>query len=94
MVFEWQLDDLTRMLGNHAEGFDLHAWFGALDQRARASGVVIPQRDNGAWLHAQTLHEAQRRGLPMAVAPTMVGAGKQTTRLAGALARIHAEERP
>jgi hypothetical protein len=93
VVFEWQLDDLTRMLGDHTEGFDLHAWFDALDQRARASGVVIPQRDNGAWLQAHTLCEAQRRGLPIAVAPAVHEVGKQTTRLAGALARIRAEER-
>ena len=92
MVFDWQLDDLVRMLGDHAEGFDLHAWFDALDQHARTSGVVIPQRDNGVWLQGHTLQEAQRRGLPMAVVPTVAGPGKQTTRLAGALARIRAED--
>jgi hypothetical protein len=54
--------------------------------------LVIPQRDS-AWLQAQTLHEAQRRGLPIAVTSTPAVAGKQTTRLASALARIRAGER-
>jgi hypothetical protein len=92
VVFEWQVDDLTRMLGDHTDGFDLRAWFDALDQQACDSRLVIPQRDHGVWLQAQTLQEAQRRGLPIAVAPTTTVAGKQTTRLAGALARIHAGE--
>jgi hypothetical protein len=92
VVFEWQVDALMRMLGDHTDAFDLHGWFEALDQKARDSCLVIPQRDNGAWLHAQTLEEARRRGLPIAVAPPAAVAGKQTTRLAHALARIHAGE--
>jgi hypothetical protein len=92
VVFEWQLDDLTRMLGDHTDAFDLHAWFDALDHKARDSCLVIPQRDNGAWLRAQTLEEARRRGLPIAVAAATHGAGKQTTRLATAVARIQARE--
>jgi hypothetical protein len=92
VVFDWQLDDLMRMLGDHTDGFDLHAWFDTLDHRARDSCLVISKRDNGAWLYDQTLEEARRRGLPIAVPPTTAVAGKQTTRLAGALARIHAGE--
>lgn len=65
-VFEWQLDDLMRLLGAHTEAFDLHAWFFALDARAVKSGEVVPQRDSGAWLQARTLEEARRRGLPIA----------------------------
>jgi hypothetical protein len=81
------------MLGDHTLAFDLPAWFEELDHRARDSGLVIPQRDHGAWLQAQTLQEAQRRGLPMARPPaTTAVAGKQTLRLASALARIRAEE--
>lgn len=68
VVFEWQLDNLTRMLGAHADAFQLDAWFDALDARAVQSREVIPQRDKGAWLEAQTLAEAKRRGLPIASA--------------------------
>lgn len=68
-VFEWMLDDLQRLLGPFTEGFDLHEWFFTLDARAVSSGCVIPQRDSGAWLQAQTLEEAVRRGLPVAVPP-------------------------
>jgi hypothetical protein len=93
VVFEWQVDDLTRMLGDHTDGFDLRAWFDALDQQACDSCLVIPQRDSGVWLQAQTLQEAQRRGLPIAVAPTTAITGRQTSRLASALARIRAGER-
>jgi len=68
VVFEWMLDDLTRMLGSHVEEFDLHDWFYALDAKAVQSGQVIPQRDGGKWLLAQTQAEAARRGLPIATA--------------------------
>jgi hypothetical protein len=37
VVFDWQVDDLTRMLGDHTVGFDLPAWFDELDHRARDS---------------------------------------------------------
>lgn len=69
-VFEWQLDDLSRMLGAHVEAFDLHAWFFDLDAQVHRTGEVIPQRDGGAWLQARTLAEATRRGLPVAIATT------------------------
>lgn len=64
-VFEWQLDDLCRMLGRHTEAFDLHAWFFDLDAQAAKTDQVIPVRDGGKWLQAQTLAEAKRRGLPI-----------------------------
>lgn len=69
-VFDWQLDKLMQMLGPHTEAFHLDEWFDALDAQAVKSGQVIPQRDGGAWLLAQTTAEAQRRGLPMAVTQT------------------------
>jgi hypothetical protein len=90
-VFEWMLDDLAKMLGAHFEAFDCHAWFFELDARAVEAGMVIPPRDGGAWLLAETLVEARRRGLPIAVA-AVPAAGKLTTRLAAALEEIAAEE--
>lgn len=78
VVFEWQLDDLRRMLGAHVEAFDLHDWFFTLDAKASAAALVIPQRDGGKWLHDETLAEASRRGLPIAAsaaAPTGKTAG-------------------
>lgn len=65
-VFEWQLEDLMRMLGRHTDAFDLHAWFFDLDAQAANSHQVIPLRDGGRWLQAQTLAEAKRRGLAIA----------------------------
>jgi hypothetical protein len=69
-VFEWQLDELSRILGAHFEGFDLHGFFDDLSQRSRSDGVVIPgDRDaRWKWLQAQVEAEAGRRGLPMASA--------------------------
>jgi hypothetical protein len=89
-IFEWMLDDCTRTLGPLAAEFDLHEWFFALDAQAAGTGMVIPQRDGGAWLQSQLVAEAQRRGLP--VASAVPQAGKLTTRLAAACANIRAEE--
>lgn len=66
VVFEWLLVDLRRMLGPFTNEFHLDEWFDALDQRALHGEFVIPPRDGGKWLKAQTLAEAQRRGLPIA----------------------------
>lgn len=90
-VFEWQLDDICRMLGTNTDAFDIHSFFYDLDARAVASNQVIPQRDNGAWLQSQVLAEAQRRGLSVAAAAAPV-IGKQTTRLMAAVANIKAQE--
>jgi uncharacterized protein YdaU (DUF1376 family) len=65
-VFEWQHDDLCRMLGSHMEAFRLDEWYHDLNATMSRSGEIIPQRDGGAWLQARTLEEAQRRGLPIA----------------------------
>lgn len=67
-VFEWQLDDCIRTLGKHLDAFDLHAWFSELDVGAVAKGLVIPKRDGGAWLQAQLVAEAQKRGIPLQLA--------------------------
>lgn len=90
-VFDWMLDDLARMLEPHTEDFDLHEWFFELDRKCVETGEIPPLRDGGEWLKAVTLREAQRRGLPLRVAVTPQ-AGKQTTRLASALANIAATE--
>lgn len=67
-VFDWQVEELTRMLDPHGETFDLHEWFFTLDKRCVDRGEIPPERDSGAWLKAQTLTEAQRRGLPLRMA--------------------------
>ncbi len=89
VVFEWQLDNLSRMLGSHAAGFDLHAWFDTLTQQSRTAGLVIPKRCDD-WLQAQTIAEAQRRGLQIATGAPVLG--KQSTRILNMLAKIKAEE--
>jgi hypothetical protein len=86
------LADLLRVLGPHAEAFDLHEWFFTLDKQAAENGLVVPQRDGGQWLQAQTLAEARRRGLPLAtVVPPEQRLGKQSTRLMAALANLSDE---
>lgn len=85
-VFDWMLDDLSRMLGPHLEAFHVDEWFCTLDARCVADGTIPPERDNGAWLKAETLAEAQRRGLPLAIA-TAVG-GKSATRRDAVLAEL------
>ena len=69
VVFDWMLDDLTRLLGPHTDAFALHEWFFALDAELVAAQHVVPQRDGGAWLQARTLVEAQRRGLAVQPLP-------------------------
>lgn len=66
IVFDWMLEDLSRLLGAHTEDFDLHGFFFELDAKVAGENVVIPQRDGGRWLQAQVLAEAIRRGLPVA----------------------------
>jgi hypothetical protein len=70
VVFEWMLDDLSRMLGPHADSFDLHAWFYDLDAGVVAENTLVPQRDGGKWLQGRTMEEAVRRGLPLAAGQT------------------------
>lgn len=81
VVFEWQLDDLRRLLGAHFEAFDVHAWFFDLNERAEREGFTVPQRDGGKWLQDQTLTEAIRRGIPVAAAQPV---GKTAGNLAAA----------
>lgn len=68
VVFDWQLEDLARLLGPNTDDFDLHEWFFTLDERCVQNRAVIPQRDGGKWLESQTREEAQRRGLSLGAA--------------------------
>ncbi len=72
VVFDWQLEELSRTLGSHFETFDLHGFFDSLTQQSRSQGLVIPSdRDaRWKWLQAQVEAEAKRRGLPIAGAAT------------------------
>lgn len=65
VVFDWMLEDCVRTLGNLLPQFDLHEWFFQLDGEAMAHNFVVPKRDGGAWLQAQLIAEARRRGLPL-----------------------------
>jgi len=88
-VHRWQVDELISMLGVHVDSFDLDEWLmtGAA-ARAAEETTVIP--DWWKWLKAETLAEARRRGLPLASTDTP-SYGKQTSRLASALANIKRE---
>lgn len=81
-VFDWQLENLIQIFGPLVEQFDFHEWFFTLDAQAANSAQIIPKRDGGAWLEAQTVAEAQRRGLPIARPPTVAAVSKRTEQLA------------
>jgi uncharacterized protein YdaU (DUF1376 family) len=89
-VFEWMLDELVRLLGPHLDAFDLHEWFFTLDAKCVTDNVIPPPRDNGAWLKAECLSEAQRRGIPLRMA---AGAEDEAAQLA-ALGRKGPSVRP
>ncbi len=63
VVFDWQYEDLGRLLGPHFEDFDLDLWFDRLDKQLVKDKQVVPQRDKGEWLQARCLEEAKKRGL-------------------------------
>ena len=60
------------MLGAHAESFGLDEWLmtGAAARAALEPGVIP---DWWTWLQAETLREAERRGLPTATAGSLSG---------------------
>jgi hypothetical protein len=88
-VFEWQLDELSKVLGNHFENFDLHGFFDILTQQSRSDGLVIPKADVWLWLQAQVITEAQRRGLPMA---NVAAANSRRTADVKTYAELHQED--
>jgi uncharacterized protein YdaU (DUF1376 family) len=93
-VFEWQFEELSKMLGAHFEGFDVHSFFDGLTQQSRAAGLVIPKADAWAWLQAEVLAEAKRRGLPMASAvPVRDKAAENRAQDERILAEIQEERR-
>jgi len=65
VVWDWQLENLMRLLGPNVESFGLDEWFLELDQQVIVSKEMVPQRDGGRWLEAKTIAEARRRGIPM-----------------------------
>lgn len=76
VVFEWQLEEIERILGPHFLDFDCHQFFNDLSERLRIRGLVIPadQKARWQWLLSQVQMEAERRGL--SVAGTMRAAGQ------------------
>jgi hypothetical protein len=88
-VHRWMVDRLISMLGVHADAFDLDEWL-MTGAAARADEEVAVIPDWWQWLQAETIREAQRRGLPIA-APESLRLGKQTSRLMQAVANIHRE---
>jgi hypothetical protein len=63
VVFEWLLADLRKLLGKHVEEFRLDEWFYTLSARADADDLTLDKRTSGMWIYAQTVEEAERRGL-------------------------------
>ena len=79
-VFGWQIDQLNRMLGRHADEFDTFGWLFDFDQTLAATGdVVPPQHEQQRFIEDALINEARKRGLPMAQTIRM---GKLTARMA------------
>lgn len=90
-VFEWQFDELSKMLGGHFEAFDIMAFLDGLSQKSRTDGLVIPKAEVWPWLQAQVLAEAKRRGLPMASAVPVVDKADKAAELRARDERLLAE---
>lgn len=87
-IFRWQVEELIALVGDVEAFGPFDEWFEALDARAVAAAMVIP--DPWEFVKTETLAEAHRRGLAVAVVAPTATLGKQSTRLAGALASIKA----
>lgn len=83
-VFEWMLDECMKTLGTFTDQFNLHEWFFTLDSHAMQANLVIPKRDNGAWLFSQLRAEIERRQLPITFATA--AAEPTNKRIAGLVA--------
>ena len=81
------IEQLQQTLGPHTEAFLLDEWLFQADVLAQKQTVVV--RDWWPWLQAETVAEAQRRGLPIGSSP--VAPGKLTSRLMQAVANIQRE---
>lgn len=94
VVFEWQVEQLARLLGPLLDDFDLYEWFFTLDARVAKSPEIIPQRDGGVWLQAQTLAEAHRRGMPVADGTVEAPRSSSASNLRTAWERFFAGRKP
>ena len=64
-IHRWMFEECEKTLGSLAAEFDVLDWLWKLDEYAWRENLVIPKRDSGAWLQAELVAEAQRRGLPL-----------------------------
>jgi uncharacterized protein YdaU (DUF1376 family) len=92
IVFDWQLDDHGRILGDFTNDFDLHRWYDALDKQCAKANMVPPDRDGGAWLKVELLKEIRQRGLPITVAGASSSGKLTDADVAEILADVHASE--
>lgn len=86
VVFEWMLTKMQATLGRHAESMQWDTWLDEADRRAMNEPVVAD--DWWPWVQSELLDYARTQGWAVAVPVT---AGKQTTRIAGAVANIMRE---
>jgi hypothetical protein len=66
VVFDWQFDDLRLSLGPHFDEFLWDEWFLALANRLDVEKLAIDKREMSAWIYAETMAEAKRRGIVLA----------------------------
>ncbi len=90
VIFDWMLEDLSRILGPHTDDFDIHSWFFDLDGQAVKTGLVKAKNDWWPWVQAEIMLEAGRRGLPISETGLALSEQGKKNRVAAhaALARI------
>ncbi len=90
VIFDWMLEDLSRILGSHIDDFDVHSWFFDIDARAVKEGLVKAKNDWWPWVQSEIVLEAGRRGLPVGETELALSDQGKKNRVAAhaALARI------
>jgi hypothetical protein len=58
-IFRWLIDDMTGMLGDHVESFDLEGWLQSIDE----NGAIVIPANQIPWLKTELELECRRRGL-------------------------------
>lgn len=84
----WQIDELIKALGPHADAFDVDAWIWGLSAKADAEGLVVDRKALWPWVQSELVAECRRRGLPVATdapAPTL---SKRTAGLMAVIANV------
>ena len=62
-IFQWQRDDLAKMLTTWEEAFDLDEWFHEAARLSLEEVAVVP--DWHRWLKVRVIEQARKLGMPI-----------------------------